>query len=109
MHLKCPTQKTNTKTHLKKQNFMFNKKEQLFNTHLFSILLVHPTPSTHGALVVIHLYDPLGKKIRVKKCSFFIIEQIVIFQTKKRQGKKKTKKNYSLKNLLFFLKLFFAG
>jgi hypothetical protein len=30
MHLNCHTKKTNRKTHLKKQNFMFNKKEQLF-------------------------------------------------------------------------------
>jgi hypothetical protein len=30
MHLNCPTQKNNRKTHLKKQNFMFNKKRTTF-------------------------------------------------------------------------------
>jgi hypothetical protein len=36
MHLHGPTQNNKRKTHLKKQNFMFNKKEQFFHSHLFS-------------------------------------------------------------------------
>jgi hypothetical protein len=40
--------------------------------------LVHPTPSTRGALVMIHLYDQSRKKNCVNIFSFSFIEQIVI-------------------------------
>jgi hypothetical protein len=32
----------------------------------------------NGQLVMIHLYDPLGKYIRPKQFSFFFIKQIII-------------------------------
>jgi hypothetical protein len=65
MHLHGPAKKPNRKTHLKKQNFMFNIRNKLFYTHLFSreskrcLITCAPTPPP--ALVMIHLFDPLGK------------------------------------------------
>jgi hypothetical protein len=42
-------------------------------------------PSTRGVLVMIHLYDPLGKKNRVKKFSFFYrTKEFMLFCQKKR-------------------------
>jgi hypothetical protein len=32
----APNQKNKRKTHVRKQNFMFNNKKKLFHTHLFS-------------------------------------------------------------------------
>jgi hypothetical protein len=45
------------------------KKNNFFNTRA-------PTPPS--ALVMIHVYHTLGRKIRDKKFSWFFIEQIVI-------------------------------
>jgi hypothetical protein len=55
--------KQSKKTFKKQKNFISNKKEQLFHTYLFSResnITCAPHPSTHVALVMIHLYDPLG-------------------------------------------------
>jgi hypothetical protein len=85
-HLNCHTKKPNRKTHIKKQKLHVQYKKKHFLTLIYFLVnqrdvssLVHPTPSTHGALVMIHLYDPLGKKNVSEKVFLFFIEQIGFF------------------------------